>query len=138
MAEPLPPDRKLTCRDCGEQPHRYGPSPDSGPFWRCSSCGEITAPWRAGLNAPKEDRWYVIDTDGNIETFAAATEAEAYAEKLLDQERDRAWGSEWNPDTEQIEWGEMRCHRRAAVTHREPDPSGNTDELVDYGMVVIR
>jgi hypothetical protein len=51
------PDRPMVCRDCGETPHRYAPSPDAGPFWRCSECGEITAPWVAGaqVNPPKCD-----------------------------------------------------------------------------------
>lgn len=27
-----------------ENPHRWCPSPDAGPHWRCSECGEINDP----------------------------------------------------------------------------------------------
>jgi hypothetical protein len=84
------------------------------------------------------ERWYVIDTEGLFNTFSSATAAEDYAEQLLDQERDRAWGGEWDPDTANIEWGRLDVHEQASVVHREPDETGNTDELVDYGLVVVR
>ncbi len=35
-----PHDVTMTCPHCGPAPHRYGPSPDAGPYWRCSECGE--------------------------------------------------------------------------------------------------
>lgn len=36
-------DALLTCaHSCGETPHRFRPSPEAGPHWRCSECGEIT------------------------------------------------------------------------------------------------
>lgn len=35
------PDRSLFCGTCnGQRPHRWRPSPEAGPFWRCSECGE--------------------------------------------------------------------------------------------------
>ncbi len=33
-------DRVLPCVEHGPQPHRYRPSREAGPFWRCSVCGE--------------------------------------------------------------------------------------------------
>jgi hypothetical protein len=37
-----PPDEYLHCLHCRERlPHRFQPSPDAGPFWRCSGCGAI-------------------------------------------------------------------------------------------------
>jgi len=44
-------DMDLNCETCGVTPHRFRPSPEAGPHWRCSSCGEV-AKWPAGLNAP--------------------------------------------------------------------------------------
>lgn len=39
------PDKKLVCASgCGETFHRFAPSPDAGPYWRCSECGEVTEP----------------------------------------------------------------------------------------------
>lgn len=36
-------DAMLLCaHGCGEVPHRFRPSPEAGPYWRCSECGEIT------------------------------------------------------------------------------------------------
>ena len=41
--KPMPTDdhdKALYCSACREPtPHRYQPSPDAGPFWRCSECG---------------------------------------------------------------------------------------------------
>lgn len=36
-------DKVLTCDDCGQTPHRLTPSPEAGPWWRCSECGTATA-----------------------------------------------------------------------------------------------
>lgn len=36
-------DQLRWCRRCGTQPHRFRPSPEAGPFWRCSECGEPEA-----------------------------------------------------------------------------------------------
>lgn len=34
-------DKSLWCIKCGGfRPHRWRPSPEAGPFWRCSECGE--------------------------------------------------------------------------------------------------
>ena len=34
-------DEDRWCRACHKMlPHRYRPSPEAGPFWRCSECGE--------------------------------------------------------------------------------------------------
>lgn len=37
--EPLP-DQEFNCPHCGTTPHRFQPSPEAGPYWRCSNCGE--------------------------------------------------------------------------------------------------
>jgi hypothetical protein len=29
---------------CKENPHRWRPSPEAGPHWRCSECGDINTP----------------------------------------------------------------------------------------------
>jgi hypothetical protein len=35
-------DREMWCSECHEMiPCRFAPSPDAGPHWRCSQCGEI-------------------------------------------------------------------------------------------------
>lgn len=35
------PDRAMRCATCAkETPHRFRPSPEAGPYWRCSECGE--------------------------------------------------------------------------------------------------
>ena len=44
LEERLPEDPVLTCARCGPTPHRWRPSPEAGPHWRCSECGEITGP----------------------------------------------------------------------------------------------
>lgn len=33
-------DQVMTCLECGDVPFRWKPSPEAGPFWRCSECGE--------------------------------------------------------------------------------------------------
>lgn len=33
-------DRILRCKDHGLFTHTYRPSPEAGPYWRCSECGE--------------------------------------------------------------------------------------------------
>jgi len=36
-------DKRMICDSgCGVTPHRYRPSPEAGPYWRCSECGETT------------------------------------------------------------------------------------------------
>lgn len=30
----------MLCKACGATPHRFRPSPEAGPFWRCSECGK--------------------------------------------------------------------------------------------------
>lgn len=38
----LPHDIDLHCATgCGLVPHRFRPSPEAGPYWRCSECGAI-------------------------------------------------------------------------------------------------
>ena len=35
-------DQDMWCKFCHKMnPCRYAPSPDAGPFWRCSECGEV-------------------------------------------------------------------------------------------------
>jgi hypothetical protein len=35
-------DQEMRCSSCHKMnPCRYAPSPDAGPYWRCSECGEI-------------------------------------------------------------------------------------------------
>jgi hypothetical protein len=50
-AQCLPGDELLQCmgNGCGVVPHRRGPSPDAGPAWRCSECGEP----RSGAREPE-------------------------------------------------------------------------------------
>lgn len=44
-------DQTMFCAVChGERPHRFRPSPEAGPYWRCSECGEATLP-AAGSDA---------------------------------------------------------------------------------------
>lgn len=39
----MPEDAELDCNHgCGKVPHRYRPSPEAGPHWRCSECGSVT------------------------------------------------------------------------------------------------
>ena len=36
-----PDDHDRWCATCHKQaPHRWRPSPEAGPYWRCSECGE--------------------------------------------------------------------------------------------------
>lgn len=36
-------DVELDCNHgCGRVPHRFQPSPEAGPYWRCSECGSVT------------------------------------------------------------------------------------------------
>lgn len=47
--DPTPPaatvDGVLWCAACEAQhPHRFRPSPEAGPFWRCSNCSEVWTP----------------------------------------------------------------------------------------------
>jgi hypothetical protein len=36
-------DIELDCNHgCGKVPHRFRPSPEAGPHWRCSECGSVT------------------------------------------------------------------------------------------------
>jgi hypothetical protein len=36
-------DKEMFCKSCNKiNPCRYAPSPDAGPYWRCSECGDIT------------------------------------------------------------------------------------------------
>lgn len=36
-------DQVMTCdHGCGSVPHRWRPSPEAGPHWRCSECGDVT------------------------------------------------------------------------------------------------
>jgi hypothetical protein len=37
-------DRSMCCPQHGVVPHRWMPSPDAGPGWRCSECGGLTTP----------------------------------------------------------------------------------------------
>jgi len=49
------PDRNMDCAmGCGVAPHRYRPSPEAGPHWRCSECGEVTP--AAPTQQSSEDR----------------------------------------------------------------------------------
>jgi hypothetical protein len=42
-AAPRADDALLVCASgCGTTPHRFRPSPEAGPHWRCSECGEVT------------------------------------------------------------------------------------------------
>jgi hypothetical protein len=42
-AGPRDDDAILACaQGCGSTPHRFRPSPEAGPHWRCSECGDIT------------------------------------------------------------------------------------------------
>ncbi len=42
MSDCLPGDRMLLCNTCGKAtPCRFRPSPEAGPYWRCSECGNI-------------------------------------------------------------------------------------------------
>jgi hypothetical protein len=35
-------DQDIWCSHCHKMnPCRWAPSPDAGPYWRCSECGEI-------------------------------------------------------------------------------------------------
>jgi hypothetical protein len=37
----FPSDQEMWCKNCCKMlPCRWSPSPDAGPFWRCSECGE--------------------------------------------------------------------------------------------------
>ncbi len=49
------PDRTMRCATCGDVPHRWRPSPEAGPFWRCATCGEPNEP------APDPERCEVCD-----------------------------------------------------------------------------
>jgi hypothetical protein len=42
MGKSTRPDVDLNCKTCGVQPHRFQPSTEAGPYWRCSVCGEPT------------------------------------------------------------------------------------------------
>ena len=43
-------DREMWCPACRKMvPSRYRPSPDAGPHWRCSECGEVTENLRSFL-----------------------------------------------------------------------------------------
>ncbi len=37
-----PVDKAIDCSACGPVLHRFRPSPDAGPFWRCSECAQVT------------------------------------------------------------------------------------------------
>ena len=49
--ETLSADRLLHCENHGCVPHRYQPSPETGPAWRCSECGAV-AKWAPGSAVP--------------------------------------------------------------------------------------
>ena len=42
MTDDTKPDHLMDCPTCGVVPHRFQPSPEAGPFYRCSECGEPT------------------------------------------------------------------------------------------------
>jgi len=60
-------DLDLYCRQCkAEFPHRYFPSPDAGPYWRCGVCGSA--------NYDKEGRLPREENGGKIKLISAERE----------------------------------------------------------------
>lgn len=61
---PRDDDALLTCaHGCGETPHRFRPSPEAGPYWRCSECGGITSVLRVQTVSGTTDQRALFDDD---------------------------------------------------------------------------
>lgn len=96
------PDTRLVCDTCRRfAMHRFQPSPDAGPHWRCSECGGITEfnpPDDYAATPPTVSAGPDPEVGLSVETYNALIQGTAELQRRLDDVLKANGVSQWMRD----------------------------------------